>query len=371
MASDRLEELPVVPKKSRERLNGRELVDYEHHRKKLFNWMLDMGKNPDRAKGYSEETVRARAYSLDRFYNWVWDEEGGYTTRVTTDHADQFTRDLVHSDHSRTHKANLQKSLKMLFRWRGDQFGEDPHWDPSITFADQGNKATPRDFLTREERKLIREAALEYGSVPHYNAVDPSERRKWKRLLARRYGLPMKEVGKQEFERANGFKIPSLVWVSIDAGLRPIEVERARVGWIDVENSVLRIPADESAKNEESWTVSLRDKTADFLDLWIQERQLYDKYGDTELLWLTRQSNPYQSTSLKNLLQNLCDIAGIPYEDRQMTWYSIRHSVGTYMAREEGLAAAAAQLRHKSIRTTMKYDQAPPEDRRDALDRMG
>ncbi|QSG08544.1 XerD/XerC family integrase [Halapricum desulfuricans] len=40
------------------------------------------------------------------------------------------------------------------------------------------------------------------------------------------------------------------------------------------------------------------------------------------------------------------------------------------MAREEGLAAAQAQLRHKSEQTTMRYDQAPVEDRRDALNWM-
>ena len=51
--------------------------------------------------------------------------------------------------------------------------------------------------------------------------------------------------------------------------------------------------------------------------------------------------------------------------------YAIRHSVGTYMTREEDLAATKAQLRHKSVRTTMKYDAAPVEDRREALDRMG
>jgi integrase len=54
-----------------------------------------------------------------------------------------------------------------------------------------------------------------------------------------------------------------------------------------------------------------------------------------------------------------------------MSWYAIRHSVGTYMTREEDLAAAQAQLRHKSPETTMKYDQTPVEDRQDALDRMG
>lgn len=38
--------------------------------------------------------------------------------------------------------------------------------------------------------------------------------------------------------------------------------------------------------------------------------------------------------------------------------------------REEDLAAAQSQLRHKSPRTTMRYDQTPVEDRQDALDRM-
>lgn len=53
-----------------------------------------------------------------------------------------------------------------------------------------------------------------------------------------------------------------------------------------------------------------------------------------------------------------------------MSWYAIRHSVETYMTREEDLAAAQAQLRHKSEQTTMKYDQTPVEDRKDALNRM-
>ena len=41
------------------------------------------------------------------------------------------------------------------------------------------------------------------------------------------------------------------------------------------------------------------------------------------------------------------------------------------MTRGEDLAAAQTQLRHKSPKTTMKYDQVPIEDRKDALDRIG
>jgi integrase len=103
---------------------------------------------------------------------------------------------------------------------------------------------------------------------------------------------------------------------------------------------------------------------------WLDERPMYDLYDGTDTLWLSREGNPYRSSSLKYILHRLCEIAGISTETRSLTWYSIRHSTGTYMTREEDLAAAQAQLRHKSPQTTMKYDQTPPEDRRNALDRM-
>jgi hypothetical protein len=40
------------------------------------------------------------------------------------------------------------------------------------------------------------------------------------------------------------------------------------------------------------------------------------------------------------------------------------------MSAEAGLGATQQQLRHKSAQTSLKYDHAPPEERRDALDRM-
>ena len=143
------------------------------------------------------------------------------------------------------------------------------------------------------------------------------------------------------------------------------------MSWIDFENEVLRIPWEESVKNEDNWRVSLLPKTAHFLGKWLQERDVREKYEGSDRLWLTRFENPYGSRSLNRLLRKLLDAAGIDTSDRQITWYSIRHSVGTYMTREEDLKAAAAQLRHKSLKTTARYDQAPVEDRRDALERMG
>jgi len=100
------------------------------------------------------------------------------------------------------------------------------------------------------------------------------------------------------------------------------------------------------------------------LERWLAERETREKYDDSDRLWLTRKGNPYSTQSLNGLLDRLCETAEIPTGGRDVTWYSIRHSVGTYMAREEGLAAAQAQLRHKSEQTTMKYDQVPVEEQK-------
>nr|WP_169302447.1 site-specific integrase [Halorientalis salina] len=257
----------------------------------------------------------------------------------------------------------------MLFKWRHHEHGVSK-WEPSIRFSEESS-TKPRDYVTPREREQIRNAALEYGSVPSYSNLTPPERDRWKAYLAQRFEKPKSDVTPADWDRANGWKIPSLVWASLDAGLRPIEVSRATTSWVDIENGVLRIPKEESAKSRDNWIVGLRDRTTTILEKWLDERTAYEKYDEIDLLWLTREANPYTSQSLIYVLEQLCRIAEIETENRQMSWYAIRHSVGTYMTREEDLAAAQAQLRHKSPETTMKYDQAPVEDRKDALNRMG
>ena len=365
-----LTEITLIPEPSREILNQREAVDYESHRREYLSWLLTFGKEPDHAEGYAQATISKRAYRIDKFYRWVWQEEDRYTTDVTHDHADGWMKELAYDEYSGQHKANSQKSLKMLFKWQHHERGGEL-WEPELSFSGGSNTTNPRDFLTHEERTRIREAALKYGSVPAYGDLSPEARDRWKAHLAQRFEKPKSEVSPSDWKRANGWKTPSLVWASLDAGLRPIEVERATTRWVDVDNQVLRIPKEESSKNRDNWVVGVTERTADALDRWLNQRENYEKYADTDALWLTREANPYTSQSLRYLLKRLCQTAGIPTESRKMSWYAIRHSVGTYMTREEDLAAAQAQLRHKSPTTTMRYDQVPVEDRRDALNRMG
>jgi site-specific recombinase XerD len=363
---EKVEGIVLISGPAREYLNERQLIAYKGHREKFLKWLARMGKDEDDLEGYAHDTAKNYSSITDKFSRWAWSKNDGYTLDLNHDDAEEYLKQHLFDDdeYSDSHLHNVKLALMAYFRFRSDK----DDWDSDISVNSPSGASQPKDYVTMEERKALREAALEFGTVPAYAALSPEERSEWKKYLARRFGKAVKDVSPDDWKRANGFKYPSIVHTSLDGGLRPIEVGRAKTYWVDIENAALRIPEDESSKNKDNWTVSLRQETAEYLARWMEERELYEKYDDTDRLWLTRHSNPYSSSSLRYLIDNLCEIAEI---DRDISWYAIRHSTGTYMAREEDLAAAQSQLRHKSKETTMKYDQAPVEDRRDALDRMG
>lgn len=362
--------ITAASRPSKVRLNEKQIADYQYHREQLLKWCLNLGKDPDEAVGYSKDTIRVRAGHIDRFYRWVWDNASdGYTTQVTEEQADQYLKQLAYRDDLSQSTGNkYKKALQMLFRWRSRELGEEHDWEPALNFSTKDTSSQPRNYLSRDERKQLREGVLELGDeIPSYKSVTPEERQRIKKLLAVRLSKPLDEIGKDDWKEERSWKYPSMVFVTLDAGLRPIEVGRATTDWVDIANAVLRIPKDESSKNRENWTVALGEQTADILDRWLTERSTYTRYDGRDELWLTRRGNPYSSSSCNALLRRVLEYTDI---DRDVTWYSIRHSVGTYMSAEAGLGATQQQLRHKSSQTTLKYDHAPPEERRDALDKM-
>jgi integrase len=360
---EKVEGIVLIHQPTEEYLNSRQRIAYREHRRKYIKWLATRGQDPDALEGYAYDTYYAYANVTCQFHRYVWDQEGRFTLDPTHDHAEDYLIEQKTSseDYSSSYLHNIKLTLKAYFRYKGNE------WDPDLTIKSESGVSQPKDFVTNDEREALREAVLEYGSVPAYAALDPEKRQEWKRYLARRFGKPMQDIGREDWDRANGFKYVSIIYASLDAGLRPIEVGRAKTYWIDTENAALRIPEKDSSKNKNNWTVSLTQETTEYLARWLDEREMYDKYDDTDQLWLTRHGNPYSGKSLRVLLDNLREIAGI---DRDFSFYAIRHSTGTYMAREEGLAAAQSQLRHRRDETTMKSDQAPVKDRRDALNRM-
>jgi integrase len=350
-------------------LNDKQLFDHRTKAEEFARWMLVFGKNPEQVEGYAKHTASRTMHRVGYFHRWTWEQEDEYVSFPTQEHAESYLQELAYDDYSAAHKAKCQQALKRYFRWRVHEYDHD-EWEPEYTFS-TNNSNQPRDFLSIQERRLLREAALEYRDMQYYQNYSPEERERMKPYIARRVDKPVDTLSRDDWNGLSSWKFTSLVWTSLDTGLRPIEVNRATTNWVDTENAVLRIPADESSKNRDNWVVSLRDDTAEALEEWLEERSYIPMYDDTDALWLTQKGGRYKSQSLSRLIKRLCDRAEIRYENRKMSWYSIRHSVGTWMTREEDLAAAQAQLRHKSPETTMKYDAAPPDDRRDALDKMG
>jgi hypothetical protein len=206
---EKVDGIPLVPQPSQKQLGAREQVDYAEHRRDWIQWTLTMGKEPDKCEGYSTATMKSHAASIDRFFRWLWCDRG-CTTVVTTDDADNRLKELAFDDASQNHKLNAMKALKTYLKWRHQERGSE-QWEPAFTFSQPNRRDSSGDALSRGERTLIREAALEYGSIPHYNAVDVDERDRWKTYLAQRFEKPKSSVTLDDWERANVWKYPSLM----------------------------------------------------------------------------------------------------------------------------------------------------------------
>lgn len=61
---ENIHDIVIIPQRSEERLDQRQLMNYRTHRKKPIERMLHLGKDPDRAEGYAWDTVRHREFEL-------------------------------------------------------------------------------------------------------------------------------------------------------------------------------------------------------------------------------------------------------------------------------------------------------------------
>ncbi len=117
----------------------------------------------------------------------------------------------------------------------------------------------------------------------------------------------------------------------------------------------MQVPKDQATKNEEYWECGLSDSSVSAVRRWRKERQSYEDYQGTDVMWLNRKNNPYSSGPLNTILDKLIEQAEINLNGRNLTWYSLRHGVASHWAVEKGLYKAKKQLRHKDIETTLGY----------------
>jgi integrase len=347
-------DFPLVSGRSREDLEayGLNMVDdYHDFKKEVLSWLATYGKHPEKGQGLAESTLQSTHYKLEIVFRWLWEDEDAYTTDFTPDHADRFIRLLNRSDSMADSSVlHYGKAVQRLSQAIGDE----------------------RDYLRRTAFKPLYQAALEYNSIKSYHSdMSSKERDRLKIFVSQRLGVPKSEVGPEQFEQANSWKEPSIIAVSLDTGLRPIEVGRTKVSWVNLQDNELNIPKGESTKNTAHWNCSIKKRTSRVLERWLEERATLDKYDGRDELWLTKQGSTYSSKSCNYLLSRLVDEGDLPIpEHKDITWYSIRHGVATYWANHIGPHHAKEQLRHKSVTTTMKYLHSDAETRNDAAEQI-
>ena len=126
---NKVDGIVLVTEDANEYLNPKQEVTYREHRRELAEWMLGLGKNPEKAEGYSYSTVKNRMNRLDLFYRFIWDREGRYIQDLTTDHADDWMRNLARQDIKESTKNHYQKACKTLFKWKREARNKDVEWE--------------------------------------------------------------------------------------------------------------------------------------------------------------------------------------------------------------------------------------------------
>ena len=109
---NRVQGIVLLTDEARQYLNPREEIAYQEHRRELAEWMLNLGKNPKKAEGYSYSTAKSRMNKLDLFYRWVWEQENRFIQDMTTDHADAWMRSLAKQDLKESTKCHYQKTVQ-------------------------------------------------------------------------------------------------------------------------------------------------------------------------------------------------------------------------------------------------------------------
>lgn len=356
---------------------GDDAADVDEFLNDFFEWLRDCGQNPQRTKSMAPSGAANYHARIDQLYRFVLEFDDLQTERrLTTEQANDLIWRLDDDEiltqsgttYSQTSKRKFSNALQKYFDWLHHEDIIAERWEPNVVFTDGEHESA--DSLSFKERYTIRETALEYSSLPAYYETSPAERERINAVVAQRLGKPKEAVTKRDWKEADtSAKVGSLVAVTLETGMIPIEIKNASVDWYNPRKQVIVIPKEYAAKNRPTTELPLTDDTADVLSEWMRERRHLSAYDDTQKIWLNQSENPYTSGNLCYLVRQLCQEAGIHIEDRKIVWYSLRHNLGHTFEEVADISATKDQLRHQYLETTKNtYGETATEKRRYTLE---
>lgn len=344
-----------------------------------YQWLRECGKNPQRKVSMAASGAANYHDRIDQLYRFALEVDNLRAgRRLTYTQADEIIRRLdqdeirkqTGGEYASTSKRKFSDALQKYFTWLYDIGVTAEQWDPNVIFVDGDHESA--DSLSYSERHQIREAALEYGSLPAYYETAPEERDRINALVAQRLGKLKSDITQRDWQQADtSSKVGSLVAVTLETGMIPIEIEHATLDWYYPRKQVFKIPDEYAAKERPTTELPVTDETAEVFGDWVRERRHLEAYDDTEVLWLNQRGNPYTSGTLCYLVRQLCEEAGIDYENRKIVWYSLRHNLGHTFEETADISATKDQLRHQYLETTKNiYGETATEKRRYALEEI-
>lgn len=109
--------ITIVRKNQRDFLSDKGAVDYYEYRKPFLTYLLRMGKDPEKAKGYSPYTVCQTGHRTARFDLWVWENRGGYKAPSDQDDARAYMEEVAFRDVTESTKGKTMGSLGRYSKW--------------------------------------------------------------------------------------------------------------------------------------------------------------------------------------------------------------------------------------------------------------
>lgn len=350
-----------------EQISEKQLVPIERDLRKFRDWALSKGKYRDRNEPLAESTVDDYVFRFQQYLVFSWANSGQITSRIDHTLADAFVDALKAGEirqengdpYQESGKRKLVNPVQKWYEHRHDVYGESK-WDPDVVFSQEHQDSVSR--FSKLERTLLREGVLGFETLPNYNDLCPEESDRRKAYLAQKLGKPKNEIGLEDWnEVTESWKVPAMVWLSLDIGPRPIDMHRLNESWLIPAENTVRIPVGESSKNERFWALRVHPDTTWMLNLWREQRATDPTYDESEAMFLNRNGNRYNAGTLADLVRRLCSDIGISMENRRITWYSFRHSAGTYIANEGDSSQARHQLQHESTEALSNYNVPPAE----------
>lgn len=372
--------VPTVRDEIIDTLSPLELEMYEEWIMDILRWAFDRGRKPNytKPKGYSKASMPNIKARIEQFLLWAWDDDRyGFTTSIDEEMLDVYWLEvLTQNDNKLDTNRRTINNVAIILKRRGIKY-EIPNSEDVYQEIAEEEVTGFSDYLMPGELRKVKTASLSAYAVPRRDQMNPGEEREWAAHLAQRLRKPIVDLTEEDWERANSYKIPSLVYAAHDLAARPCEIERATLSWFtlnDEGESFISInPEEDSKEGKDNRRCILSPETVRLLKLWKKERETIEMYDGREEMWLTREENPYSASSLggkDGVMKQLMEEAGIDTENRETGFYMLRRGVGTVIGNTEGLSAVMTQLRISNVETARRYVQNDTEAIKRALEQL-